>query len=213
MNINLKPIIVFLAIAFVTFIWGWYSTETNPWNTAFVLGTGLVLLYYTYETYRLRTEAQKTNELNQTPSILLMISVHVSSTLFIKNVNKNNIAYNVSIESIWLDKETEYRLELATVNNFLEPESVYQINITKYKYEPGSITREESSSNLGQLVLVSTFLKKDFIILVKYTNVLGQKYYVINRLKISAKKPELVFIANNKGLITYNEAEKIAGLI
>lgn len=205
---NYQPLTIFALICVATVLYGITSYD---WETAILLGTGLIVAWTTYETYLLRLESQKGTEHTQTPSLTLHLTDGMNPSLHIKN-DSDVIAYDINFTPFQLDGVTDitdysHLLYVDGGDHYLEPRSKSTLKLVSRRNAPGA---SRHWFDLRNIINAMTASEANLILLMHFKNAVGQKYHLIYKLYMqNITTPSLQFIEAGKGKVSYEEAEEI----
>jgi hypothetical protein len=95
-SIVLKLGLVALAYLSVLMAWPFFLSKWVPTQTAAVILTGLVIIWYTMETHILRRETQRQTEIQQRPFIIIK---YENQEFILSNIG-NGPAFNVKVKDV-----------------------------------------------------------------------------------------------------------------
>lgn len=206
-----KPVIwVILAIGLSLV----FFCNTKDAGTAVLLGTAVLVVWYSYETFQLRQTTQKTLDIEQTPVLALQMrpSQFLAGVLdlCVKNIGHQN-AYDMTFHPFSVG-ELNCVFYFDDPHNYIEPAVpgsnadrlmwvVHNNDGASYPTEGLRLLYDAMQNNRATAVL-----------LFHYSDAIGQRYHGIYTLssKVSLHfEAFLQYIATGKGEITFAQAEKI----
>jgi hypothetical protein len=205
----LRPIYILPTIIFLTVLWGVKSC--GDWNTAILFGTALVIVWYTYETYLLRLENQKSTEFGQTPTLILRVDDSANPTIQIKN-DSDVIAYDLEFTPFTVGKNSGMDVAdfvnsfyIDNGNQYIEPRTTPALKIISLRKTDG----DRRDIQFSQILHLMTIDEKKLVLLIHYKNSVGQKFYLVYKLYtlvLGLSQPALQFIETGKGEISFERA-------
>lgn len=142
-----------------------------------VILTLLVLVKYTYETYKLRRETEKQTELSQRPFIIIGYTPH-EATFKLTNLG-HGIALNVKIDDVCLVREGPVKLSYIFPQIKIIPPDK-ECEIKDIKIDANGESRIADTFDLGALFPESAV--RAFDVTIRYNNLLGNGYITSGKL-------------------------------
>jgi len=165
---------VLLILACIFIPKGYLSTETQ---TIILLETGIVLLWYTWETHKLRKEAQRQTEAQQRPFVILEPTQRTHSGdligLRLKNIG-NGAAINIGVGN---DSDSAVIPFLAK-----EETCLLRVQTTFHQRKPPTLALVDYEYNL---FLDPTSARDTTVLMIQFKNVQMQSYFVEERMTAS----------------------------
>ncbi len=147
-------------------------------SSAIYLATGLVILWYTIETWRLRKEAQLQTELQNRPFVSIEVVSGVNPFVHPVNLGKG-VARNVSIEAVEDSALFEVRARLTHIapgRDDIEP--TWRLKSRLSTTEPLTDHPEDDHGPAAHSLLSHGRFK----VVLKYASIVGQHYETTIRL-------------------------------
>lgn len=198
----LTPLISIILAIVVTLLWG--LNRKDDWNTAVLLGTAIIIAWYTIETYTLRLEAQKSRDLSLTPELYIFMDNSSIPLLHLKNAG-NLIVYDLEFTPFELQDDI-YIFRTTEDSHYLAPGQQSNLSmISINKNNSGTSSHGDSKMFFDKLQHTS-----QIPLIIQYKNSTGDSFYILYKLyKEAPLFPKIQFVATNKGNLTYTKAKKL----
>jgi hypothetical protein len=170
--------IALIYVVVLVIAWATTCNDTVVQTVAVAL-TGLVIIWYTHETYLLRVETQKQTELSQRPLVL----AELSDKQFAVTNYGHGVAFNVSIKPVTVDEKEQIFIQFKDAVPILKSQEAKIIGAESF--HKGTSTGDFFNAHLN-----SKYTTQDMILEVEYQNAELQSY--VSREKISPQKREIL---------------------
>lgn len=215
---NEHPLLV--AIIFMTIaIFYWHKYKPDDFGVLVQIFIFFAILWYSLETRIVKQSMITQNNIEKRPIIDLYFRppknrIDDKYHFALRNIGKG-VAYNIEINPIFT-KEYEYRFYIKEANSILAPNGDEKpLSLVSYKNEGGMIM-----FNINNFITNISEQKKQFaVFLIKYKNIENESSYSLfkfyNKIplhsisKSNEGEPQIEFIENNEGEISYKDAIKI----
>jgi hypothetical protein len=148
-------------------------------NNIILLGTALVLIWYTYETYKLREAAQKQIEIHQRPFVIFETGDFIDEQGEVRNYRVRNIGTNTAINVVIMDVFPEDSDSYYWIRSYTHSQGrlIPSLMPQEVGYlRPRRIFKDENIS--GKNPIIEDLIDCSFSIKVLFSNVDMQDYYV-----------------------------------
>lgn len=159
-------------------------------QSAILMGTAVLIAWYSWETFRLRQEMSRQNDLQEMP----ILNLYLSGFYFqLKNVSKIS-AFNVYIEPIKF-LENEIIFNMKKENSIIEPDGEFSHIETRINLGPTKTRFNDLKPLLEYLRSESldkdgNIIKEAFVdLFIQYKNMRGQKF--VGHYRIGMSSPYL----------------------
>jgi hypothetical protein len=170
-------------------------------STAALIITLGILIWYTWETRKLRIETVKQTELSLRPCVVLFGNDEVGSN-YIENIG-NGAALNVIIEPLETDK---FKVVFEPYDLIKAGQRFSDPDYPKYDIKASSHEGEAliNKMNLGSDYLDFPFMlrSKDYLLIVRYKNTEGTNYYT--KLLVKAKEAKIEVLETGQAKKRYS---------
>ena len=160
------------------------STILDIITTVFLLATLIVLIIYTYQTYRLRQETTKQTELSLRPYVILVRASYGTHRLNFENIGLSH-ALDVSIDILHINVFL-VRFQPCNLVKRGKKEAVRALPFEKDKESEKMIKR--LSSDLDFPYFKGFENVKDYPLTVRYEDIEGKRYYTQLEVRVLERK-------------------------
>ena len=184
---TLPPLIFVILYLLITLGAYFISPEILKAQTLAIIFTGVVIIFYTWETYKLRSETQRQTELQNLPFVTLKTD---HRGIILQNIGKGP-AINIHIDNFYHDPEIEYKFEFSNLDMLKEGEEKI---ILGENYVSNHITRKTIFGDEGSFNPNS--IDKEREVKINFQSIDMVSYSIVQ--KIIPKKPYEFSLIRNK---------------
>lgn len=156
---------------FLLLIGAWFVRPAcDKWNylsTLAIILTGAILIWYTWETTLLRTEAQRQTELQLRPFVLI---VPFQKEFKLRNIG-NGPALNISLADVQVDAPTDITIQFPDFVPFLQKGEETAIRAESYK-------KRKPCGDFFNAHLFPEYSNRPLTLKIEFQNIESQNYVV-----------------------------------
>lgn len=197
---------------------GTFAFTRDP-SPAILLATAILIAWYSWETFLLRTEMRRQNDSREMPIIDLYLQEQKqgqpSGWFVVKNISAEP-AYNVAVEPIDLDS-LSYRFHFGHANSILEPHggehALQMVTLIPHGITAYTIENFKSHFTAASFSRFEEVKEKFAIFLIHYKNLSGKQFHTV--FKFTTKSPvtsefTIEFITSGTGALAKETAMALA---
>jgi hypothetical protein len=174
----------------IAFFAGSGCDQWNYLSTIAIILTGVILIWYTWETHLLRVEAHRQNEIQLCPFVIV---VPKQKQFQLRNIG-NGPALNVSIKDVEIDKDFDVRIHFPDHVPFLTKDGATDISAEGYK-------KGKPAGDFFNAHLYPEYSNRTLRLIIEFQNVDSQTYIVEET--VSPGKMTIDGIKSNKKITNH----------
>jgi hypothetical protein len=136
-------------------------------STVAIILTGAILIWYTWETYLLRSEAQRQTELQLRPFVII---VPEQNSFQLRNVG-NGTALNISVADVLIDQAFDVKIHFPDHISFLSKNDTTSIKAEGYR-------KGKPAGDFFNAHLYKEYANRSLKLVIEFQNVESQTYVV-----------------------------------